>query len=150
MSPAGGGVRTADGGGIRNMDRNHKENHSHYNSNLRGLAHTMRNNMTKGEASLWKYVLRAGIMKGYSFRRQRPVENYIVDFMCRELNLIIEVDGLTHNSNEADTADAERQQFLEALGFTILRFTSNEVLTHIDGVRNTIELWIDEATGTTI
>src|SRR5690606_889057 len=110
----------------------------------RSLAHTNRYNMTKGEACMWKYVLSARNMKGYLFRRQRPVDNYIADFMCRELNLIIEVDGLSHNNEQAEQSDNERQARLEELGFTVLRFTSNEVLQHIDGVRNSIELWIEE------
>ena len=49
--------------------------------------------MTKAEACLWKYVLRASRMKGYGFRRQRPIMNYIADFMCKELMLVIEVDA---------------------------------------------------------
>lgn len=106
--------------------------------------------MTKSEACLWKYVLRAGMMKRYTFRRQRPIGNYIVDFLCQELGLIIEVDGLTHNSEHAEQADALRQCHLEELGFTILRFTSNEVLKHIDEVKNAIELWIDERHGNSI
>lgn len=132
------------------MDTNHKDNFSHYNSNLQGLARTLRNNMTKSEACLWKYVLRARMMKGYSFRRQRPIDSYIVDFLCRELNLVIEVDGLTHNNEETDRADALRQKHLEELGFTVFRFTSDEILKHIDGVRAAIELWIDEQAGTSI
>lgn len=144
------GVSRSDGGGTHNMDRKHKDKYSHYNSELRGLSHTLRNNMTKSEACLWKYVLRAGMMKGYTFRRQRPIGNYIVDFMCQELGLIIEVDGLTHNSEQAEDADALRQNHLEEQGFTVLRFTSNEVLQHIDSVRNSIELWIDEHLGNPI
>ncbi len=89
-------------------------------------------------------------MKGYTFRRQRPVGNYIVDFLCQELGLIIEVDGLTHNSEQAVDADTLRQSYLEELGFTVLRFTSNEVLKHIDEVMNAIELWIDERHGNSI
>jgi very-short-patch-repair endonuclease len=69
----------------------------HYNKRLQFNANTLRKEMTKAEACLWKFVLRAGMMKGYSFRRQRPVLNYIADFMCKELMLVIEVDGLTHN-----------------------------------------------------
>jgi len=134
----------SDGGGIRNMDRNHKDNFSHYNGNLQKLSRTLRNNMTKSEACLWKYVLRARQMKGYSFRRQRPVDKYIVDFLCRELSLIIEVDGLTHDSDEAMEHDEQRDNDLERLGFTILRFTSAEVLQHIDEVRGAIEQWIED------
>lgn len=155
MSPAGGGVRptppvadVSDGGGTRNMDRNHKDNFSHYNSNLQRLAHTLRNNMTKSEACMWKYVLRTGLMKGYSFRRQRPIDKYIVDFLCRELHLIIEVDGLIHNTDEAVERDEQRDRHLEQLGFTILRFTSNEVLQHINEVRGAIDQWIEDKLST--
>lgn len=64
------------------------------------MARAMRKNMTKAEACLWKYALRAGQMNGYTFYRQRPVLNYIADFLCKELNLIIEVDGITHLDKE--------------------------------------------------
>ncbi len=83
-------------------------------------------------------------MKGYSFRRQRPVDEYIADFMCRELSLVIEVDGITHDNEQVESSDNLRDKRLQELGFTILRFTSNDVLNHIAGVRNVIELWIDE------
>ena len=95
--------------------------------------------MTKAEACLWKYALRAGQMQGYSFRRQRPVLNYIADFMCKELNLIIEVDGITHFSDEARLADMKRQKVLERAGFHILRFKDEEVLNHMESVRAGIE-----------
>ena len=64
--------------------------------------------MTKAEACLWRYVLRARKMKGYSFRRQRPVLHYIADFMCKELKLIIEVDGITHQFEETIKYDKIR------------------------------------------
>jgi len=66
-----------------------KNNNYHYNKKLRPLANNLRNQMTKAEASLWKYVLRAKMLNGYQFRRQRPVLNYIADFMAPELMLII-------------------------------------------------------------
>lgn len=56
--------------------------------------------MTKAEACLWKYVLSSGKLKGYKFKRQRPVLQYIADFMCPDLMLIIEVDGITHLDEE--------------------------------------------------
>ena len=73
--------------------------------------------MTKLEACLWKYVLRAGKMKGYGFRRQRPIMNYIADFMCKELMLVIEVDGFSHWNNEAKNEDAQREKVLLLAGF---------------------------------
>ena len=78
--------------------------------------------MTKAEACLWKYVLRASKMKNFQFRRQRTVLNYIADFMCMELMLVIEVDGITHHTEEAIKKDEIRQKALESAGFTVLRF----------------------------
>ena len=114
-----------------------------YNKKLKILARENRNTATKAEACLWKYVLRARQMNGYQFRRQRPVVNYIADFMCKELMLIIEVDGITHDYSEAVTADEERQKFLEEAGFTVLRFDNDEVMNHINSVRYEIEKWIE-------
>jgi very-short-patch-repair endonuclease len=114
-----------------------------YNKNLRSKASSLRAKMTKAEACLWKYVLQGRRMKGFQFRRQRPVLKYIADFMCKELNLIIEVDGITHTYEEVAKNDHIRQQALEFVGFTVLRFTNEEVLTNIDRVRQVIESWID-------
>jgi very-short-patch-repair endonuclease len=82
-------------------------------------------------------------MKGYQFRRQRPVLNYIADFMCKELNLIIEIDGITHSYEEVTQKDQKRTVDLEGLGFTVLRFTDEEVLHHIENVQANIGDWIE-------
>ena len=110
------------------MEQADKDNLWLYNNQLQPLAHNMRYKMTKAEACLWKYVLRAGLMKGYTFRRQRPVLNYVVDFMCKELKLIIEVDGVTHYDEHNRQKDDKRQKELELAGFTVLRFNDSEVL----------------------
>ncbi|WP_258100331.1 endonuclease domain-containing protein [Marinoscillum pacificum] len=115
-----------------------KENNYGYNKNLKEHARANRNNMTKAEACLWKYVLRAGNILGFTFRRQRPVLNYIADFMCKELMLIIEVDGITHSYEEVVKNDKVRQQNLESAGFTFLRFTDDEVLSSINRVMDQI------------
>ena len=99
--------------------------------------------MTKAEACLWKYVLKAGQLKGYQFRRQRSVLKYIADFMCLELMLIIEVDGITHHWEETMSKDKKKQAELEAAGFTVLRFTDEEVLTDIYAVHGFLENWIE-------
>ncbi|MBP6672554.1 MAG: DUF559 domain-containing protein [Bacteroidetes bacterium] len=112
-----------------------KENHYSYNKNLQSYARENRNSATKAEACLWKYVLRARMMKGFGFRRQRPVLNYIADFMCKELFLIIEVDGITHHFEETIVKDKIRQQNLENAGFTVIRFSDEEVLHNIENVR---------------
>lgn len=115
-----------------------------YNKNLQPNANLLRKGMTKAEACLWKYVLRAGKMKGYGFRRQRPVLNYIADFMCKELMLIVEVDGSIHELEEVRKNDEQRQKALEEAGFTVLRFTNNEVLTNIQWVHSCLEEWIEK------
>ena len=77
-------------------------------------------------------------MLGYQFRRERPILNYIADFVCLELLLIIEVDGITHDSDEAQRRDKK----LKEIGFTILRFSSWEVLNKITDVQIIITEWI--------
>lgn len=95
--------------------------------------------MTKAEACLWKYGLKAKKMNGYSFSRQRPVSDYIVDFICKDLNLVIEVDGITHMDEKVIIRDEVKEDKLKALGFTVLRFRDEEVLNRIDLVLHKIE-----------
>jgi len=108
----------------------------HYNKNLKPLARKLRKQGTKGEALLWKKVLRARYMEGYQFNRQFPIDNYIVDFLCRRLNLIIEIDGSCHLTKGKQ--DRERQDYLEKLGYTVIRFTEGEVVYRIDDVARDI------------
>jgi very-short-patch-repair endonuclease len=115
-----------------------------YNKNLQPTANELRRSMTKAEACLWKYVLRAGQMKGYTFNRQRPVLRYIADFMCKPLNLIIEIDGSSHADPKVQKHDAFRQMELEICGFAVLRFTNNQILHSINYVRSAIVAKIKE------
>jgi len=110
-----------------------------YNTNLKQLAGNLRRNMTKSEACLWKYALKAKQIKGYQFRRQRPVLNYIADFICKELMLIIEIDGITHDTEDSLRKDKRREDELIRTGFKVLRFTDEEVLTNMAGVVAAIE-----------
>jgi very-short-patch-repair endonuclease len=123
-------------------DNNHSNNN--YNLKLKPYANNLRKDMTKSEACLWKYVLRNSEMKGYVFRRQRPVLNYIADFACLPLKLIIEVDGFTHNDSKAIEYDKKRDDDLQKAGFRILRFSAFQVLRQINSVREIIEDWIEE------
>ncbi|MBI5049017.1 MAG: DUF559 domain-containing protein [Deltaproteobacteria bacterium] len=115
-----------------------------YNKKLQPFANRLRKEMTKAEACLWKYVLRARQMKGYQFRRQRPVLNYIADFMCRELKLVIEVDGVTHQWGKTVAKDFHKAKDLIEAGFKVLRFTDEEVLRQIEGVRDKIAMVVQE------
>ena len=110
-----------------------------YNKLLKAKSRVLRRHMTKAEVCLWKYVLKAGSMKGFVFRRQRPVLDYIADFMCKELFLIIEVDGITHSYETVTKKDRKRQADLEQAGFTVIRFTDEEVLNSISSVNAVIE-----------
>lgn len=116
---------------------------NHYNKNLRTFARENRNQMTKAEACLWKYALKAKQM-GYTFNRQRPVLNYIADFMCKELKLIIEVDGYSHTLEDVMIKDIVRQNKLEEAGFKVIRFKNEEVLKEINRVREVILKTIEE------
>ncbi len=115
---------------------------SHYNKDLKSYAKELRNNATLAEVKLWSEVLRARRMHGYQFLRQRPVLNYIADFMCKELMLIIEVDGYTHGFDKVYQKDLDRQDQLEQAGYTVIRFSDEEVLNDIDNVESEIESWV--------
>jgi len=91
--------------------------------------------MTEAERALWRH-LRLRQISGYKFRRQQPIGKYIVDFVCFEKKLIIEVDGGYH----ADQLgyDAKRSEWLEKEGFRILRFWDNQVLEEVGSVKEVI------------
>ena len=123
---------------------NLKENRNnlYYNKSLKNLARKLRNESTQAEIRLWTETLRAGKLLGYTFLRQRPVLNYIADFMCKELKLIIELDGYTHSFEQQWKRDLNRQKELEDAGFTILRFHDEEIMNDLKNVERVIELWI--------
>lgn len=125
------------------MQKASPENNYYYNKSLQPLANNLRKNMTKAEACTWKYLLSRRQMKGYQFRRQRPVLNYIADFMCQELLLIIEIDGITYDSEEGRNRDLKRDQALKEIGFTVLRFSDWEVLNKMADVSGIILEWIE-------
>lgn len=142
ISPAGGGVRRT--GVEKRRMKADKSNNYAYNHKLQPFANALRKHMTKSEACIWKYALKARKMKGYQFRRQRPVLNYIADFMCKELKLIIELDGITHQWEETSVKDEKKAKDLESAGFLVIRFSDNEVLNNMEGVIWRIEKVIED------
>ena len=108
-----------------------------YNKNLKYFARKLRKFGTKGEAILWRDVLKARQMKGYQFNRQFPIDNYIVDFVSRKLNLIIEIDGSSHVGKSKE--DYERQKELESLCYIFLRFSETRIIYRIDEVVSEID-----------
>ena len=105
----------------------------YYNKNNLQLAKNMRSNMTKEEVKLWN-IIRGSRFHGYKFKRQVLIGNYIVDFICEERKLIIEIDGGQHNEDENIMNDEIRTHYLESNGYEVLRFWNNEVWDNIDGV----------------
>jgi very-short-patch-repair endonuclease len=126
------------------MEKAESANLWHYNEKLQKLANQNRKEMTKAEACIWKYILSKKQLNGYQFRRQRPVLNYIADFMCKELKLIIEIDGLTHHWEKVNLNDLKREEKLKELGFNVLRFSDNDVLNNINAVETRIRETIRE------
>jgi len=112
-----------------------------YNPALKQKARILRNNSTLGEVLLWK-KLRGKQSLGYDFHRQKPIDQFIVDFYCCELFLVIEIDGSSHNSLEAIEKDHFRQECLESLGIIFLRFTESEAVNSTKEVEEKIEDWI--------
>jgi very-short-patch-repair endonuclease len=94
-------------------------------------ARELRQNPTDAERKLWAH-LRLRQVHGHKFRRQRPIGPYIVDFVCLEERLVIEVDGSQHL--ERALLDARRDDYLESLGFRVLRFWDNQVLNETDAI----------------
>lgn len=90
---------------------------------------------------MWNF-LKGKQLKGYDFHRQKPIDNYIVDFFCNELMLAIEIDGESHYGNEK--RDEKRQKKIESYKIHFLRFDDLEVVHKTDLVIKKIEDWIDE------
>jgi very-short-patch-repair endonuclease len=93
----------------------------------------LRNNMPKSEVILWS-KLKDRQIDGERFLRQYGVEIYVLDFYCPRLKLAIEVDGDSHVGRDAIRRDRDSQDYIEAFGIRILRFTNSEVCENLDGV----------------
>ena len=121
------------------------KSNQNYNSELQPYAHKLRYSMTKAEACLWKYALRAKMMRGFTFNRQRPVGNYIVDFVCKELLLVIEVDGYSHLLEEIILKDNLKEDYLAKEVYRMLRFRDKDVMTDIKNVIKTLTYESDKS-----
>ena len=114
-----------------------------YNPKLKQFARNLRNNSTKAEIILW-LKLKNDQFYGYDFHRQKPLDNYIVDFYCSELSLAIEIDGYSHEFIEVHIKDIKKEKRLNELGVKILRFTDAQVLKDIENVIRALEFYIYE------
>lgn len=100
-------------------------------------AKQLRKNMTATETALWMH-LRKGV-SGYKFRRQHPIGLYIADFYCHKVKLIVEIDGIIHNRKDIQEHDEKRQKDLTELGYTVIRFTNQQVITNVESILLIIE-----------
>ena len=114
-----------------------------YNPKLKELAKQLRQNMTFLEVKLWK-ELKNGQLMGYDFDRQRPIGNYIVDFFCKDLQLALEVDGITHLDEIIIAKDIIRQEDIESYGVNFLRFDALLVVNKVEAAVREIRDWIIE------
>ncbi|NVK83573.1 MAG: endonuclease domain-containing protein [Cytophagia bacterium] len=114
-----------------------------YNRNLKEFSRQLRNKSTLSEVILWQ-KLRASQVNGYQFNRQKPLGRYIVDFYCKNLSLVIEVDGSSHFVGDAPIRDKERQDILESMGLQFLRFDDEDVKQNISFVMRVIYEFIED------
>ena len=96
-----------------------------------GRARALRRTQTTAESVLWRH-LRNRQLNGRKWRRQQPIDQYVVDFFCAELRLVVEVDGDVHAFTER--RDAAREAYLKGQGLQVARFTNDDVLKNLEGV----------------
>jgi very-short-patch-repair endonuclease len=99
----------------------------------RAHARTMRKTMTSAETILWSR-LQGRALQGFRFNRQVEIGPYIADFVCRDLKVIVEVDGATHSDATEVRYDFKRDAFLESKGYVVFRVGKNDVYQNLDGV----------------
>ena len=110
-----------------------------HNKSLTNNAKALRKNMTKEEKRLWYDFLRKYPLR---FLRQKVIDNYIVDFYCHDVKLIIEIDGSQHYEQKGLLKDKIRTEKLENRDLTVIRIPNNEVNTNFDGVCEYIDYFI--------
>jgi very-short-patch-repair endonuclease len=98
-----------------------------------GKARDLRKNQTDAEKKLWA-VLRDRSLANVKFRRQFPIENYILDFYSPDIKLCIEADGGQHYTEDGKQQDEEREKVLAGLGIKVIRFSDRDILTNVEGV----------------
>lgn len=107
-----------------------------YNPSLKQRSRNLRNDCLSSEKLLWNQL--KGKQTGYTFNRQKPILNYIADFYCKELDLVIEIDGASHFNEEAQKYDKERDRQMQVLGLKVVRVLDSEVRKHPEHVAKSI------------
>lgn len=99
---------------------------------IRQFARELRRPQTPAEATLWQHLRNRNLQ--YKFRRQHPIDFFIIDFYCAEAKLLIEIDGPSHLEKEQEEYDKARTEYLETLGYKVIRFTNDDVRYSIHAV----------------
>ncbi|MDY6867497.1 MAG: endonuclease domain-containing protein [Chloroflexota bacterium] len=110
---------------------------------IRNRARDLRKKQTPAESLLWS-KLRSRQLSGFKFRRQHPIDNYILDFYCSEAHLAVEIDGSQHINSENKEMDDARTAFLMKKGIRVIRFWNNDVLNNLDDVIAEIDATLNE------
>jgi very-short-patch-repair endonuclease len=105
---------------------------------FKARARKLRKSQTSAEAKLWQ-ALRNRQLARWKFRRQHPIDRYVVDFVTLDGKLIVEVDGATHSTPEEIERDRVRTEVLEACGFLVIRVSNTDVYENLEGVLEFIE-----------
>jgi very-short-patch-repair endonuclease len=125
------------------MPNHNNKLHHHANPSTYEIARVLRKQQTEAEELLWQ-LLRNRKVCNLKFRRQHPFENFVLDFYCHEVKLVIEADGNIHNEKDVIEYDNARTARLNEEGITVLRFTNDEIKMNADFAINKIKSWINE------
>lgn len=109
-----------------------------FNKNSKEKACKLRRNMTLAEKKIWYQLFAKDGLNGLRFLRQKPIDQYIVDFYCHQLKLVIEIDGESHLAEGAKEYDEERTKVLNSYGIEVIRFTNDEILNHFSDVEKNL------------
>ncbi|MBP9888590.1 MAG: endonuclease domain-containing protein [Leptospiraceae bacterium] len=110
-----------------------------FNKNSKEKARKLRRNMTLAEKKIWYELLAKDKLNGLRFLRQKPIDEYIADFYCHKLKLVIEIDGESHLAEGAREYDEHRTKVLNAYGIEVIRYTNEEILNHIGVVESDLK-----------
>ena len=114
-----------------------KQPYISYNKKLVEIARINRKNPTQAEDKIWYEVLKDKQFENYKFHRQKPLDNFIADFYCSQLMLVIEIDGDYHKTQKE--YDALRSDKLSDYGISVIRYKNNKILSDIDSVRQDLK-----------
>jgi very-short-patch-repair endonuclease len=113
----------------------------YYKKDLKKFSIQLRKNMTDAEKLLWSKI-RHKQLKGFQFYRQKPIDNFIVDFYCPKAHLVIELDGGQHYNDDMKRKDNLRERLLEKRDLTVLRFSDRDIFNNIEAILEKIWMYL--------